>query len=58
MSRVHGLAKRLLTVHGDKAEAAAAQAAITLAGKGKIDDAAHWRRVQVAISEMRGTHFG
>ena len=58
MSRVHGQAKRLLTVHGDKAEAAAAQAAAMLAGEGKIEDAAYWRRVQAAISEMRGPHFG
>ena len=54
LSEVHGMAKNMLTAHGDRAEAEAAQKAVALEGEGKTDEAALWRRVQASISQMRG----
>ena len=51
---VHGLAKNMLTSHGDRAEVEAAQKAVALEAEGKSDEAALWRRVQASISQMRG----
>ncbi|MCY6380554.1 hypothetical protein [Hoeflea prorocentri] len=49
-------ARQLLDAHGDRAEAEAAQKAIDLDAKGKVEDAENWRRVRAAIHEMRPPH--
>ena len=54
LSEVHGMAKKMLTAHGDRAGPEAAQKAAALEAEGKTEEASLWRRVQASISEMRG----
>ena len=49
-------ARRLYEAHGDKAEFEAAQKARQHEEKGELEQAASWRKVRDAISEMRGPH--
>lgn len=54
--KIHVFARSLLGAHGDKAELEAAQRAIECERQGDKDQAHDWRRIQVAIKEMRGPH--
>jgi hypothetical protein len=56
MQQIHVFARTLLNTHGDKAELEAAQRAIECDKQGQKRDAQEWRRIQVAIREMRGPH--
>lgn len=49
-------ARQLIEARGDSAEAEAASRAKELEAQGKVEDAANWRRVRVAIHEMRSPH--
>ncbi len=49
-------ARQLLAAHGDKAEAEAAQKAGEKEAEGKLEEAETWRRIRVAIHEMRPPH--
>lgn len=53
-TKIHEYANSLLRAHGDAAEAEAAQKARALEESGSTEEAAQWRRVRAAISEMRG----
>jgi hypothetical protein len=54
MNDIHHVARRLLNTHGDKAELAAAQKAAECDRQRDEDEARDWRRIQAAISQMRG----
>jgi hypothetical protein len=54
--KIHVFARSLLSTHGDKAELEAAQRAIECERHGDQSQAHDWRRIQVAIKEMRGPH--
>jgi hypothetical protein len=54
MTHIHDLARRLVGVHGDRAELEAAQKATECDRQGAKQEALDWRRVQTAIREMRG----
>jgi hypothetical protein len=54
MNEVHEYARRLLEAHGDKAELEAAQKVTECERNGDKDQANDWRRIQAAISQMRG----
>jgi hypothetical protein len=56
MNQIHIFARSLLSTHGDKAELAAAQRANECDRQGQKREARDWRRIQVAIKEMRGPH--
>jgi hypothetical protein len=56
MNEIHDYARHLLDAHGDKAEWEAAQKAAECNQQGDNDQARDWRRIQVAIKEMRGPH--
>ena len=56
MNEIHDYARRLLGTHGDKAEAEAAQRAADFEKQGEKQEAKDWRRIQAAISSMRGPH--
>jgi hypothetical protein len=45
-----------LSTYGDKAELEAAQKALDCDRHGHKEEAQNWRRIQVAIKEMRGPH--
>lgn len=49
-------ARQLLTAHGDKAEAEAAQKAGARQAEGKTEEAENWRRIRAAIHELRPPH--
>jgi len=49
-------ARQLLSAHGDKAEAEAAQKAGAAEKAGNADDADLWNKVRAAIATMRGPH--
>lgn len=49
-------ARALYTAHGDKAEAEAAQKATKCEEAGNTAEAADWRKIRKAISQMRGPH--
>ncbi len=48
------MAEELLTAHGDKAEAEAAQKAVVCEKSGNNQEAKDWLKVRAAISQMRG----
>lgn len=52
--KIHVFARSLLSTHGDKAELEAAQRAIECERHGDRALAYDWRRIQIAIKEMRG----
>jgi hypothetical protein len=54
--KVHVFARSLLSTHGDKAELEAAQKVIECERHGDQAQAYDWRRIQIAIKEMRGPH--
>jgi hypothetical protein len=56
MSEIHDYARRLLSAHGDKAESEAAQKAVECEQQRETEQAQDWRRIQAAISAMRGPH--
>ena len=56
MDKVHVFARSLLSTHGNRAEVEAAQRAVQCDRDGDRDHAQEWRRIQVAIKEMRGPH--
>lgn len=49
-------ARALLSSHGAKAEAEAAQKMREYEEAGKTEEAEDWRKIRLAISEMRGPH--
>ena len=51
-------ARALLSSHGGKAEAEAAQKMRDCQAAGKTDEAEDWKRIRLAIMEMRGPHQG
>lgn len=55
-TEIHSYARQLLDAHGDKAVAEAAQKARSFEQQGNADEAKTWRRIEVAIKEMRGSH--
>lgn len=55
-TRIAEYARQLLSAHGDKAEAEAAQKASTAAKAGNADDSEVWNKVRAAIATMRGPH--
>ena len=56
MSEIHDYARQLLSLHGDKARAVAAQKALESEKLGEQQQAEHWRRIRDALAEMRGPH--
>lgn len=51
-------ARALLSAHGDKAAAEAARKMRACQDAGRTDEAEDWKRIRLAISEMRGPHQG
>jgi hypothetical protein len=51
---IHHYARRLLETHGDKAELEAARKAAECERQHDHVQAQDWRRIEAAISEMRG----
>ncbi len=49
-------ARALLSSHGDKAAAEAAQKMREYEEAGNAEEADNWRRIRLAITEMRGPH--
>jgi hypothetical protein len=56
MDKVHVFARSLLSTYRDKAELEAAQRAAQCDRDGDRDQAQEWRRIQIAIKEIRGPH--
>jgi hypothetical protein len=56
MEKIHVFARSLLSTYGDKAELEAAQKALDCDRHGHKEEADNWRRIRVAIKEMRGPH--
>jgi hypothetical protein len=56
MSEIHDYARQLLSLHGDKARAVAAQRALDSEKRGEHQEAEDWRRIRDALAEMRGPH--
>jgi hypothetical protein len=56
METIHVFARSLLSTYGDRAELEAAQKALDCDRHGHKEEAQNWRRIQVAIKEMRGPH--
>ena len=56
MSDVHDHARQMLDAYGDKAEAQAEQRATKAGDSGNKTEEETWRRVRMAIREMRGSH--
>jgi hypothetical protein len=54
MNEIHDYARRLLAAHGDQAEQEAARKAAECEQGGDKTQAHDWRRIQAAISTMRG----
>ncbi|MDJ0857763.1 MAG: hypothetical protein QNJ03_01700 [Dinoroseobacter sp.] len=57
-AKITQYARALFEVHGDKAEAEAAQKAKAHEEAGENAEAEVWRAVQRAISQIRGAHQG
>lgn len=51
---IHDYARRFVGAHGDKAEWEAAQRAARCEEQGDKAQAEDWRKIQIAIREMRG----
>jgi hypothetical protein len=56
MTEIHDYARRFLGTHGEMAEAEAARQATGFEKQGDKQQAQDWRRIQAAISSMRGPH--
>lgn len=56
INAIHDYARRLVGAHGVKAQLEAAQRASECEREGEKAQAGDWRRIQVAIKEMRGPH--
>jgi hypothetical protein len=56
MSEIHDYARHLLSLHGNKARAVAAQRALACETRGERQEAEDWRRIRDALAEMRGPH--
>ncbi|OSQ47258.1 hypothetical protein [Marivita geojedonensis] len=54
--KTHEYARALYKAHGDKAQVEAAQKAKHHEDAGETEEAETWRKIQRAISEMRGPH--
>ena len=57
-SKITEYARALYEAHGDKAEAEAAQKAKKHEEAGEEKEAATWRSIRAAISQIRGAHQG
>lgn len=55
-TEIEEYATKLLSAHGDKAEAEAAEKARDCDEKGLAEEAADWRRIRAAIASKRGPH--
>lgn len=51
-------ARALLSSHGDKAHAEVARKMRECADAGKTGEADDWKKIRLAITEMRGPHQG
>ncbi len=49
-------ARALLDAHGGRAEAEAARRMQQARATGRSEEAENWKRIRLAISEMRGPH--
>ena len=49
-------AQQLVAAHGPAAEAEAAQKALNAEQAGKADEAEQWRKVRLAIAQMKSPH--
>ena len=49
-------ARQLVEAHGPAAEAEAAKKASDMEKAGKADEAEQWRRIRIAIAEMKPPH--
>ena len=56
MAKIAEYARSLYDAHGDKAEAEAARKAKEFEDAGNDAEAATWRSIRKAISEIRGPH--
>jgi len=56
MNEIHDYARRFIGTHGAKAALEAAQKADECEKCGDTTQAEDWRRIQAAITEMRGPH--
>lgn len=54
MNEIHDYARRFLGALGEKAEVEASQRAAAFEEQGDKSQAEDWRRIQTAISSMRG----
>ena len=54
ITKIQHHAEQLFAAHGNKAEAEAAQKAAHFDSEGDKDQAAIWRKIRVAINQMRG----
>ena len=55
-TKVIEYARQLVEAHGSAAEAEAAKKASDMGKAGKADEAEQWRRVRIAIAEMKPPH--
>lgn len=56
LADTHSYAKWLLETRGDQAEPFAAKEQNKFEAAGDKDDAENWRKIRMAISQMRGAH--
>jgi hypothetical protein len=54
ITQIQQHAQQLYDAHGDKAEAEAAQKAAQCETSGDQDQAENWRKIRIAIHQMRG----
>ncbi len=55
-TQVQEHARKLHAAFGHKAAAEAAQRAVRLEEQGRTEEARDWRRIEAALSHMRGPH--
>ena len=53
-TEIQEYARQLMEAHGDKAVAEAAQKAAAFEKAGEKDQAQTWRRIELALKQMRG----
>ncbi len=56
MAEVHNYAKRMMEIHGDKAEVVVAKKIREYVNEGNEVEAKIWTRIRATIKEMRGPH--
>ena len=57
-SEIIDYARRLLSAHGDKAEAEAAQKVRELEEQNETEQVEDWRKIRAAITELRASQIG